>query len=174
MPILTQKGLKAQKTLAVANYFIEKGLEEGKPVDPLKLQKLMYFAHGWHLAVRGTPLIDECVEAWPYGPVVPTVYHEFKHYGDSPITSPALDIFGEEVLRVTDPSVLEVLDKVWKEYRNFSGLSLSSLSHASGSPWEAARKRAEKDGKTRGVDIEDRAIQAHFIKQATLKRDYKF
>src|SRR5258708_4237314 len=74
------------KTLAAANFFLAKGLEDGVSIDPLKLQKLVYFAHGWHLAVTGKPLIDEYVEAWPYGPVIPSLYHRFKSYGADPIT----------------------------------------------------------------------------------------
>src|SRR5258708_10309168 len=55
---------------AVANYFLEKSWEEGKSVDPLKIQKLVYFANGWHLGLYGSPLIDEEVRAWTYGPVI--------------------------------------------------------------------------------------------------------
>src|SRR5262245_26249764 len=70
----------------VANWLIERGLEDGRPVDPLKLQKLLYFAHGWHLAITGAPLLDEPIEAWQYGPVVSSIYHEFKHFGSRAIT----------------------------------------------------------------------------------------
>ena len=106
-----------QPTLAVANFFIEKSKASGVPVDPLKLQKLIYFAHGWHLAVTGEPLLDENVEAWPYGPVVPTVYHEFKKDGNSTIAGPATIFDGKEwvIPRITDPSALSVLEKVWME-----------------------------------------------------------
>src|SRR5208282_4587731 len=68
-------------SMAVANWFIE----NLSRVDPLKLQKLVYFAHGWHLALRDQPLIDELVEAWDYGPVVPSLYHQFKRYGNQSI-----------------------------------------------------------------------------------------
>lgn len=153
-----------QQTLAVANYFVERGLAEGVPIDPLKLQKLIYFGHGWHLAVTGEPLIDECVEAWPYGPVVPTVYHEFKGFGNSPITAPAT--VPEEgfwtVPRVTNPDALAVLEKVWKEYGRFSGVYLSNISHEVNSPWDVAWRQAKAGGKVRGVDISDSEIRRYF------------
>ncbi len=38
-------------------------------VDKLKLLKLCYFAHGWHLAWNGRPLFSEPLEACRYGPV---------------------------------------------------------------------------------------------------------
>lgn len=73
---------------AVANHLLDFGLTRKNEIPPLKMQKLVYISHGWHLALSdGKPLVsDEYVEAWPYGPVFPSVYHEFKHYGASPHT----------------------------------------------------------------------------------------
>ena len=53
---------------AVANYFLARAKESGETLSPMKLQKLIYFAHGWHLAVFDAPLLDEEVQAWDYGP----------------------------------------------------------------------------------------------------------
>jgi uncharacterized phage-associated protein len=60
-------------------------------MTPLKIQKLVYFLHGWHLAVRADPAIGESFEAWPYGPVLSSLYQQFKGFGRSPITTYALD-----------------------------------------------------------------------------------
>ena len=65
----------------VANWFLDRADKDGKPLDPMKLQKLIYFAHGWHLALTSKPLINEHPEAWAYGPVIPSIYHRFKKYG---------------------------------------------------------------------------------------------
>jgi uncharacterized phage-associated protein len=148
------------KTLAAANYFLARGHEESVPIDPLKLQKLVYFAHGWHLTVTGEPLIDEYVEAWPYGPVIPTIYHTFKHFGNSPITE--LAEIGGVAPMPSDLNTLSVLDKVWEKYRQYSGIQLSNLSHAAGSPWEEAWTKAQALGKVRGTPISDRRIQEFF------------
>ena len=53
----------------------------GDLMTNLRLQKLLYFAQGWHLARFGRPLFDASIEAWPYGPVVPEVYRAYKEYG---------------------------------------------------------------------------------------------
>ncbi|WP_366513810.1 type II toxin-antitoxin system antitoxin SocA domain-containing protein [Planktotalea sp.] len=53
----------------------------------MKLQKLVYIAYGWHLALSGKKLFTEEIEAWKHGPVVPSLYHEFKHLRENPITS---------------------------------------------------------------------------------------
>ena len=43
---------------AIANFFIDRYGRHG--ITPLKLQKLIYVAHGWHLALLDKPLvIDE-------------------------------------------------------------------------------------------------------------------
>lgn len=47
----------------------------GEKLTNLKLQKLLYYQQGFHLAVFGIPLFNEDVEAWMYGPVVPDVYN---------------------------------------------------------------------------------------------------
>jgi uncharacterized phage-associated protein len=73
--------------IAIANYFIELA----KFITPMKLQKLVYFAHGWCLALADKPLINEKIEAWQYGPVVSSLYREFKKYGNEGITSPAVE-----------------------------------------------------------------------------------
>ncbi|QLH42366.1 MAG: DUF4065 domain-containing protein [Coxiellaceae bacterium] len=57
----------------------------------MKLAKLIYVAHGWSLALNDVPLIDEAVQAWKFGPVIESVYHEFKHFGNDVINSLAID-----------------------------------------------------------------------------------
>lgn len=75
--------------LSVANYFIELAQKDGKEIRPLKLMKLVYIAYGYALALLGRSIINQRfdkVEAWKLGPVIPSVYHSFKMYGNSNIT----------------------------------------------------------------------------------------
>ena len=55
----------------VANYFIKRALKEGKLFTPLQIQKLVFFAHAWGLALLNRPLLEKEFEAWAYGPVMP-------------------------------------------------------------------------------------------------------
>src|SRR5687768_9300066 len=71
---------------SIANFFIQKGIEAGNPIDQMKVQKLVYFAHGWYLAITNQPLINEAIEAWRFGPVIPSLYHSLKHSGNQAIT----------------------------------------------------------------------------------------
>lgn len=69
--------------LSVANYFIDLAQKDNKPIHLLGLVKRVYIAHGFALALLGRELLDsrfDKVEAWRYGPVIPSVYHSFKQY----------------------------------------------------------------------------------------------
>jgi uncharacterized phage-associated protein len=156
--------------LAIANEFLDLASKEGTRLDHLKLQKLLYCAHGWYLALTGKPLLREHVEAWAYGPVVPTVYHEFKRFGSGEIFEPALrlgrDETGKPALVAHRVSLKDydqaVIQQVWQAYRNFTGLQMSSLTHTPGSAWDKTIKA--NPGRI-GVDIPDDQIRAEFSSQ---------
>src|SRR3569833_3739547 len=93
---------------AVANYILDIADERGVAVSPMKLLKLVYFSHGWHLAVTGKPLLNEQVEAWKFGPVVSELYHEFKAFGNSPINGRASDI--DAAFNIETPSLPDDAD----------------------------------------------------------------
>jgi len=162
----------AYNPLEVANYFLELGRVDGIPIDPLKLQKLLYLAHGWHLATQGEPLLNEAIEAWPYGPVVPSVYHAFKHFGMKPITTRAGRFNGIDFTLAEFPDGCEhqdaraVMKQVWETHKGMSGLALSALSHAPGSPWDTVA--AEHGGTPRNARISDDLIDRYFLQQARL------
>jgi len=77
---------------AIANYFLELAERDNRPLSPMKIQKLIYYANGWYLGITGEPLIDEQVEAWTFGPVIPSIYREFREFGNRPITERATNI----------------------------------------------------------------------------------
>lgn len=60
----------------------------GAPVDPMSLEKLAYYAQAFHLALHDRPLFREDIEAWRWGPVVPSVYKRYQTYGSDPIVLP--------------------------------------------------------------------------------------
>lgn len=61
----------AYKALDIAKKLIFKAQNDepngGERLTNLKLQKLLYYQQGFHLAFFGTPLFAEDVEAWMYG-----------------------------------------------------------------------------------------------------------
>ena len=74
----------------VAKYFLANVDEdEGDNITHLKLQKLLYYAQGFHLAMqKGTPLFPESVLRWPHGPAVWNVWLKYRDYGAQPIAPP--------------------------------------------------------------------------------------
>lgn len=132
---------------AVANYFIEIAQKEGTPIRPLGLMKRVYIAHGFSMAIFDKSALDsrfDTVEAWKFGPVIPSIYHSFKHYGGNPITEKTtfFDIDpndGELKLQtpeLKDDDIKAVCDMVWKRYKSLSDSELVSMLHADGTPWQ--------------------------------------
>lgn len=119
--------------LDVARYFLAKSdPESGELVSNLKLQKLCYYAQGCHLALFGTPLFREPIKAWAHGPVVPTLWHEYKSNGSGAIHPPT-DINFE----LYDQGAQEFLDEVLSVYGQFSAWKLRNMTHEE-PPWKEA------------------------------------
>jgi uncharacterized phage-associated protein len=128
---------------AVANKFLELARQENKPLTQMQIQKLVYISHGFNLALmNGEPLIDEDIQAWQYGPVISSLYDEFRGFGNQPITSDATittidDNFNinSTVPHITDGQTSELISAVWDKYKIYSGPNLSDLTHKEGTPW---------------------------------------
>lgn len=148
----------AEQVLSIANYFIEKGNSESIPITPMKLLKLVYISHGWHLGLTGLPLIEESVEAWQYGPVIPSVYRHFKDYRNQPIPLDARATY----VQFSEPSRIKpFLDSVWNSYKIFNGVELSSMTHAPETPWDIVWNK--QGGKNYlGANIPDDLIRRHY------------
>lgn len=123
--------------VTIANYFVAKSWESGEALTPMKLVKLVYIAHGYHLAITGKPLLTEPAMAWKYGPVVLSVYHNFKEFGGDPIT----EMKGRSDIESDwNPSTLgemerRYLDLIYNRYKHLNGLQLSTLTHMVDTPW---------------------------------------
>lgn len=104
--------------------------EHGDTISNLKLQKMLYYMQGFHLAFFGTPLFEEEIKAWQYGPVVPSVYEEYKRY-----ESKAIDLPEGPVIELTEDEEA-VFDNVYDEYNQFSAVALMKMTHEE-SPWRS-------------------------------------
>lgn len=118
---------------AVADYFRAQANDEaGDLISNMKLQKLMYYAQGFHLALNDAPLFAEPIEAWTYGPVVPPLYHELKRFGAGALPRPVIEDWS-----IYDADVRELLDEVYDVYGQFSAWKLAMMTHEE-SPWKDA------------------------------------
>lgn len=115
----------------VADYFLAKTDEDaGDAITNLKLQKLVYYAQGFSLALHGRPLFPENIVAWQHGPVVPELYRKYKDHGALGIEPPAHVDFS----KFTNEEK-ELLDDVYEVYGQFSAWKLRNMTHEE-APWK--------------------------------------
>lgn len=125
----------------VADYFIfisDQGPK--RMVSNKKLQKLVYYAQAWNLAIKDKPLFNDKIEAWIHGPAIPALYGKYKKFGFNPIESESPSYY--------DPSIItshkEILDEVWRIYSKYDANYLEALTHQE-EPWINARSQLEFD-----------------------------
>ena len=122
----------------VAKYFLmlaASGEEDaGEAMTHLKLQKLLYYGQGFHLALNsGKPLFADSIEAWKQGPVVNSIWRNYKEKGGAPI--PPDENFDPSKCLSEDERAL--LNDVWNAYGQFSAWKLRNMTHEE-LPWRNA------------------------------------
>ena len=150
--------------MLIADYVISKG--DGR-FTPLEIIKLVYISHGFTLALEKKPLIENRIEAWKYGPVIPVIYHALKHNSGSKVSR--LQYCGTHI---HDESIYDrvefleraigkrhkaIIDQILKKYDHMNGNDLSNLTHASGTPWSECYKKNKLH-----IPIPNNIIQKHY------------
>ena len=109
----------------VCNNILKRAFSESVAVSPMKLQKLLYFV--------------SC-EYVKYGPVLPTVYDEFKSFKSTPINKYATDANGIAYAIDEDsaPNLKTAIVRIWNSFKFFDGVTLSKITHKDGSGWSNA------------------------------------
>jgi uncharacterized phage-associated protein len=121
------------KVQDITDYFLSSVDEDaGDGLSHLKLQKLVYYAQGFYLALFNKPLFADDIEAWTHGPVVPTLYHQYQSYGANMIPCPG-DFDPESI----NPEIRELLNEVYTVYGQFSAWRLHDMVHEE-APWQDA------------------------------------
>lgn len=139
--------------MIIAKWFIAWAEDEDEAeLSNLKLQKLLYYAQGQYLARHGRPLFQDEIQAWSHGPVVPSVYHEFKTFG-----SGDLQLSPDDPFQFTDvdEDTEAFLSRVWNTYGGYAAWRLRNMTHEE-RPWQD-----HFDGRRSSV-IPKRALQEHF------------
>lgn len=115
----------------IADYLICECRARGESITNLKLQKLLYYADAWHLALYGDTLFEDEFQAWVHGPVLENQYHRFKKHGWRPIADEiAYPIFSDDIQKHLD----EIIDVFGSE----NGVALELMTHRE-APWLEAR-----------------------------------
>lgn len=111
--------------------------EHGDVLTNLKLQKLLYYAQAWHLALHDAPLFADDFVAANHGPVSPVVNEVYQEFSNRPI--------------VADGEVIDApawlnrhLEEVVGAYGNLSAFDLERLSKDE-DPWKSAWHKQDAD-----------------------------
>ena len=115
--------------IEVAEYFLYKAQQDEELISNMKLQKLLYYAQGFHLAIFDQPLFSDEIERWTHGPAVTSVYRKYKKHRARPIAYPK-----DFQLEVIDKKVADLLDEVYEVYGQFSAGALRNMTHKD-PPW---------------------------------------
>ena len=147
------------RTSDVAKYFLilaASGEEDaGEAMTHLKLQKLVYYAQGFHLALfQGRPLFNEPIQAWRHGPVINAMWNQYGQSGSNPI--PPDPGFDPDVVLTGEQKLL--LNEVWNAYGQFSAWKLRDMTHNE-PPWEAAYAQGQN------TVITQESLQEYFSTQ---------
>lgn len=116
---------------AVANEFIRLAKEQDKQLTNMQLQKLVFLAQGYFLAIFDEPLHIHNTHAWQWGPVIPKLYKSLQKYGSSFVN----EILPTSDQITTDSNEADIINAVWENYGHYSGAQLSALTHRDKTPW---------------------------------------
>jgi len=117
---------------SVADFLLCFAQEHGDVMTPLKLQKMVFYADAWFMALNdGNELIADKFEAWVHGPVARDLYIRFADYKWQPIS--------EEIeCPKLAPNVVEHLEEIYQVFGGYSAYELEQLTHQE-APWIQAR-----------------------------------
>ena len=145
----------------ISNYFI-KNLDS---VDNLRLNKLAYISYGIAKASFNRELFHEPIQAWNLGPVIPSIYHEFKRFGYQDIKEYSF-IYDPITQTKTNPEIdsddsetIEVLELVKNYYGKMDINELIGRTHNEDTPW----RQCYVEGKY-NIEIDPNKIKEYYDK----------
>lgn len=116
----------------IAAYIITHEHKSGREISNLRLQKLLYFVQAYIVRTTGAFCFDEDMEAWTYGPVVPSVYYKYDIFA-------GLDIIEDKTARAPyiDKKTKQGIDKILDYLSHYRVSQLVNITHDQ-NPWQFA------------------------------------
>jgi uncharacterized phage-associated protein len=148
----------------VANYFITRANEDGRALDQMQLQGLVYAAHGTLLGEKGRPLTSDRPEAKPFGAEYRRLADALAYAGTAPVVRLIQRrdyINGASAAEaVGDFETIEkvYMSRVYRAYGHLRGAQLDLLMSGCGSACEQVY--AKSKGLNR--DISHDQVRAQF------------
>lgn len=99
-------------------------------ISNLHLQKILYLADMNFVGKNSIRLVSEDFEAWDFGPVIPSLYHQCKAFGAKKVP----DIFwsAKDISGTREAAMLE---NAWQALRSQSPGQLVENTHWAGGAW---------------------------------------
>lgn len=140
---------------SVADYLLCFAQEHGDVMTPLKLQKMVFYADAWFMALNdGEELVADKFEAWVHGPVVRDLYTRFADYKwrsiDEEIACPELPA-----------NVSKHLKEIYEVFGGYTAYELEQMTHQE-KPWLEAREGVPSDAPCKNVI--DKSVTAEFYR----------
>ncbi len=166
------RGESRYSALAISNGFWDIACASGSQLTHMKIQKLVYIAHGWNLGITGEPLIEDEVMAWKYGPVIDKIWHEFRGFGRAVINRAAtVGDYIDGKIKLVEPRIDKtddwsktLLEQMWDMYGHMSAIQLSRLTHQPGSPWHTVAQQFNLEPPM-NVVIPQELIREHYAEK---------
>ncbi|MCJ2033150.1 Panacea domain-containing protein [Methylobacterium sp. J-068] len=150
---------------AVANEFLRRRSAFGLPAQ-MWLQKLVYIAHGWNLAVNNEPLVADSAEAWDGGPVYRPIWNHIRDYGFGKRSELLEEPWSDEPFKANfTEEENKIVNLVWDKYKDYSGHQLSQMTHLPGTPWTETYIKKGRD-----TPIDNALIRRHYLDLAKAGR----
>lgn len=125
----------------VADYIINFANKAHEPITNLKLQKMVYYAQGYYLAMTGNILFDDQIEAWAHGPVINSLYQKYKHFRWQPVND-------DVKAPAFDKKIAEFLNLIIDTFLPMDAFKLERMTHNE-TPWINARGKLSPGAKCR-------------------------
>ena len=124
--------------LELSNYILK---NSDKELSNLELQKILYFIEVAYIKKFDKHLIIDDFEAWQYGPIIRSVYYEYRNYGANSIDKPE----DESLSRQLTKEELEVIDSTIIECNSKSYWELVEKSKKRNGAWFHSFKDGKKE-----------------------------
>lgn len=119
--------------LDIARYVIDYSWDKRKTVSNLRVQKVLYFIQAEFLVSKDRVCFNDEIQAWSLGPVVPTVYHEYKIFGNTPIPSRGT----QEHYYPIDEEDKRIIEDIVDQCNEHTTATLVNITHEQ-TPWKEA------------------------------------
>tara|TARA_R100000935_G_C2788362_1_gene144842 strand:- start:10 stop:579 length:570 start_codon:yes stop_codon:yes gene_type:complete len=145
----------------VAKKFLDIASENNDGIDTMKLLKLTYIAHGYYLGFFDKPLFYDSIQAWKFGPVIPSLYHVIKPFGFGYVSPRVMSWHTENKISKKDEDFLRT---IYKHYKKNTGVDLSNLTHEEGTPWAQVYQQGINN-----IPISNSLIKEHYDRKIKSK-----